>query len=65
MNIIGLVMMVVGFFIMFFSFFVIGYGSIWLIVLVIGAIISGAGWMVLFTKGWWPVANGKNKKTKS
>jgi Fe2+ transport system protein B len=63
MNIIGLVMMVGGLFIMFFSLFWLGGGLIWLVALIIGALISGAGWMVLFSKGWWPVTKRKNKKS--
>lgn len=59
----GLVLIVVGFFIMFFGLFIIGSGAIWLLILVVGALIVGFGWMVLFSKGG-RVATEKKEKAK-
>jgi len=59
----GLVIIVVGFFIMFFSFFIIGKGPIWLLPLVIGALVVGFGWMVLFSKEGHGT-KGKTEKAK-
>lgn len=63
MNITGLVIMIAGFLIMFFGIAIIGVSLFWLLALVVGALICGLGWMVLWSGRH--TAKGKNKKTKS